>query len=262
MLLKNRSKEYNEIFPLMIEEFLDGKSLTSIANKYKVDRGTLSKNLKSLNFKIENKQNIAKMNENSFSKIDSEESAYWLGFIYADGCVMDDNRIELNLQKRDYEHLVKFCNFIGYPKENIKYREKTQSYRVSFRNKQIKENLISKGCVPRKSKVLTFPTENQLPKHLVKDFVRGYIDGDGYIGTKDLVKGKALRLSILGTEEFLEKLVEEMSFKKLSIRKQGNIYCVEWSAKYVQNYLHDLYFGSTIFLDRKYKILVPFFTEM
>lgn len=33
------------------------------------------------------------VNINKFSKISSEESAYWLGFLYADGCMSEDSRI-------------------------------------------------------------------------------------------------------------------------------------------------------------------------
>lgn len=93
------------------------------------------------------------------------------------------------------------------------------------------------------------------PKDLCKHFVRGYIDGDGYIGRKQ--NGISYRLSILGTKEFLEVLVETMQYKKLSIRKIDNIYCIEWSARYVEEYLVNLYFGAHIFLERKKEILMP-----
>lgn len=257
-IFPNRSDRYNELFPTLEREFLEGKSLTKIAKEYSVDRGCLSNNLKSLGYTIKNTQNQPRMREDAFSKIDSEEGAYWLGFLYADGCVMDDNRIELSLQERDYEHLVKFCSFIGMPTSAIKYRKSTKSYRVSFRNKKMKEDLISLGCIPRKTFVLTYPSEEQVPHSYTRDFCRGYIDGDGYIGTKKGVKGNIPRLSILGTKPFLESLVSEMGFKKLSIRKKEGVFVVEWSAKYVEDYLKALYQDSPIYLSRKYEVLVPF----
>lgn len=257
-IFPNRSDRYNELFPILEREFLEGKSLTKIAKEYSVDRGCLSNNLKSLGYTIKNTQNQPRMREDAFSKIDSEEGAYWLGFLYADGCVMDDNRIELSLQERDYEHLVKFCSFIGMPISAIKYRKSTKSYRVSFRNKKMKEDLISLGCVPRKTTVLTYPSKEQVPHSYTRDFCRGYIDGDGYIGTKKGAKGNIPRLSILGTKPFLESLVSEMGFKKLSIRKRTGVFVVEWSAKYVEDYLKALYQDSSIYLSRKYEVLVPF----
>lgn len=254
----NRSDRYNELFPTLEREFLEGKSLTKIAKEYSVDRGSLSNNLKSMGYKIKNLQNEPRMREDAFSKIDSEESAYWLGFLYADGCVMDDNRIELSLQERDYDHLVKFCSFIGISTSAIKYRKSTKSYRVSFRNKRMKEDLISLGCIPRKTTVLTYPREEQVPHSYTRDFCRGYVDGDGYVGTKSGSNGSIPRLSILGTEPFLESLVSEMGFKRLPIRNTKGVFVIEWSAKYVEEYLRYLYQDSSIYLSRKYEVLVPF----
>lgn len=95
-----------------------------------------------------------------FDKIDNEEKAYWLGFLYADGSVgSTDNRVELGLAEKDYNHLVKFKNFIGLD-NNISYRPQTKSYRYSFKNKIFKEILIKQGCVPKKSLILDFPSED------------------------------------------------------------------------------------------------------
>lgn len=43
---------------------------------------------------------------NQFKKIDTEEKAYWLGFLYADGCVgSKEAKIELGLAEKDFNHL-------------------------------------------------------------------------------------------------------------------------------------------------------------
>ena len=50
----------------------------------------------------------------NFEKIDTEEKAYWLGFLYADGSVgSKDDRIELGLAEKDFHHIEKFRDFIG-----------------------------------------------------------------------------------------------------------------------------------------------------
>ena len=42
----------------------------------------------------------------NFNVIDTEEKAYWLGFLYADGCVHSaENKIELGLAEKDYKHI-------------------------------------------------------------------------------------------------------------------------------------------------------------
>ncbi len=46
--------------------------------------------------------------KNMFKKIDSEEKAYWLGFLEADGCIHGgegDYRIEIGLAEKDFHYL-------------------------------------------------------------------------------------------------------------------------------------------------------------
>ena len=57
-------------------------------------------------------------NKDYFSKIDTSDKAYWLGFLYADGCInrfyrgekLKSMTLELGLCYRDKEHLEKFKN--------------------------------------------------------------------------------------------------------------------------------------------------------
>ena len=56
-------------------------SLTEMGKREKIDRRTIEKHFKELGIKIVNKQNSAKFDENIFDNIDSEDKAYWLGFI-------------------------------------------------------------------------------------------------------------------------------------------------------------------------------------
>lgn len=105
----------------------------------------------------------------NFKNIDTEEKAYWLGFLYADGSVSSkENKIELGLAKKDYHHIEKFKNFIGIDNK-ICYRKTTKSYRYSFRSQSCKEDLIEKGCVPKKSLILRYPTYDQLDNIELKD---------------------------------------------------------------------------------------------
>ena len=138
-------------------------------------------------------------NIRNFEIIDTEEKAYWLGFLYADGSVSStDNRIELGLAEKDLNHIEKFKEFIGIPNK-ISYRPQTKSYRYSFKSIPCKEDLIKHGCVPKKSLILKFPTEEQVPEHLIRHFIRGYFDGDGWFSNTS----SCFQVGIIGTEDFI-----------------------------------------------------------
>lgn len=57
-------------------------------------------------------------NKDYFEKINTSEKAYWLGFLYADGCitrfykgeVLKSMSLEITLKDADCEHLIKFKN--------------------------------------------------------------------------------------------------------------------------------------------------------
>lgn len=247
---------YKEKYKKAKIEYLKGdKSLTAICKEFKIDRGTFSKNLKNDGVEIVNKQNLCAFNENFFEIIDTEEKAYWLGFFYADGYISkDSNHVELSLKGDDIEHLKKLVKSLNFIKDKHLSQDNVRC-RFLVNNKKFKENLIRQGCLPQKSLILTFPTEKQVPKNLVKDFVRGYIDGDGSVMIGLNHKGERVkpRLSIIGTKNFLTSLIDEMNWKVNKISPAGKAYSIEWGGQYVFEYIESLYKDAKIYLDRKYQ---------
>ena len=100
-------------------------------------------------------------------------------------------------------HLIKFKEFIQW-KNDIKFRESTQSVRISFRNKYFTEQLKKLGVSNNKSLILTYPKfiSNDLQRH----FIRGYFDGDGCIHFRKEVKKKSVLVNLLGTPMFLNEM--------------------------------------------------------
>ena len=70
------------------------------------------------------------------------------------------------------------------------------------------EALNNAGCVPNKSLILKFPSSNIVPTKLLRHFIRGYVDGDGCLC---ITKPEKIELSILGTEEFLQGVLNSLS---------------------------------------------------
>jgi len=195
-----------------------------------------------------------------FETIDTEEKAYWLGFLYADGSVgSTDNRIELGLAEKDLMHIEKFRDFIGIPNK-ISYRSNTKSYRYCFKSIPCKADLINKGCIPQKSLKLKFPTEEQVPSDLIKHFIRGYFDGDGWFtNTED-----CFQVGIIGTEDFIKGFLDsiEIENKNNKIftvhREDGAKRYVFGAYQDVLNFLNWIYKDCNVYLDRKYEHYLDF----
>nr|DAU35768.1 MAG TPA: endonuclease [Caudoviricetes sp.] len=250
-----KTQEYLDKYNEAKERYLAGGiSLTKLAAQYGLDRGTFAKNLKQDRITIINEQNKSRMNQYFFDNIDTEEKAYWLGFLYADGAIgSSNNSIELSLKSSDSHHLDKFISSLNFKNKTI-FKDDIRC-RVTFQNKHLHDRLIQLGCTPRKSLTLTFPSSEQVPNTLIRHFIRGYIDGDGsvMIGLNHKKERVVPRLSILGTESFLKSLILTMGWKENNISHPSGAFAVEWGGKYVFKYLEDLYKDSTIYLDRKYQ---------
>lgn len=276
---KNQSKLKQKIIDMAVQEYIDtpelDKSASSISNKYGINRKTLLKYLKDRGVDIIKTGSAVHFNYNAFSKIDSEESAYWLGFMYADGFIESKgNGVGLGVSIKDIEHMDKFCEFLQYPKgkyivkshqfgnKDTKNKNGEEMYMVNtlIKNSTLWNDLNSKGCVPNKSLVLTFPNEEIFEsKELIKHFIRGYCDGDGSL-TWSNKEHTVPSICFVGTKTFLESLQNYLG--KGYLMQKPN--CSEFT--YRLSYTHTkafnaskyMYENSNIYLNRKYNIYTKY----
>ena len=253
---------------LGVEEYIanmPNSSISKICEKYHMTHKTLSDKLKALGYEIINHQNEVKFNENVFDSIDTEEKAYWLGFIFADGYISTKAYgFELSLCAADSEHLDKFNKFMGHCRNNVKFGEIHANNRTfkrcrwTIRNKHLWNTLYSYGCVPKKSLILKFPDINifKFPD-LIKHFIRGYWDGDGCISYANK-KHSIMTTSVLGTENFLSELKLQLPLKFDYVLgyndKPKNLITrvLSINGKNCLELLYYLYENSTIYLTRKF----------
>ncbi len=194
------------------------------------------------------------INNNYFENIDNEHKAYWLGFLFADGCVHRTKEGRLNLllglHERDKDHMEKFQYDISSTYKICKAQK--NCVRVSYRSTKLCEDLIKLGCIPRKTFNLKFPN---LREDLVHDFLRGYFDGDGCICIDKRTGANVCEFD--GQTEFLigvNKILNSLGiFQKISINNK-NCYRIRMQSKNDINILyHYLYDNSTVYMDRKFK---------
>ena len=198
------------------------------------------------------------IDEDYFKIIDTEDKAYFLGFIYADGCIC-------KASKKQYTFALKLAEQDKYILDTFKHYLKSNSiiiktlrndgqnqFRLSVYNQTFIKNLMNQGVNEKKTFNCIFP--KNISCHLIHHFMRGYFDGDGSI----LVKKPCF--SVIGTKEFicaykdilLERCVDLMP-KFTITEKPDTYYIISKKGVYNTISIRDfLYKDATIYLQRKY----------
>lgn len=221
------------------------------------------------------KKHVVHKNENFFSNINTEEKAYILGLLAADGNILDSkgsHGFELTLQKQDKSVLEKMkaameCDatireYIAhgtFPNGSEKYSEVC---RITVYSMQIGTDLVNLGLTAKKSLTLFFDL-NKLPDKLIGHFLRGYYDGDGSIicYNDNFKKKKCVVISLIGNYEYLTYLKNYylsnygITSSLVDGKKPSGktFYLFINSEKGINKFLELLYNDSHIYIERKYK---------
>ncbi len=204
------------------------------------------------------KQYTHSFNRNAFKTIQTEEDAYWLGFITANGYINEDRGfLNIKLQASDETHLKKFLNYMQANDTEIKddYGGSNQIVKsITLNSRDLVNNLIQYGLFQGKSGKERF--YDLLPIELVKHYIRGIVDGDGC-----LHDGERRVFDICGNFDLLTKICEyinnhiiDISLDKYTrIYTHGSIYklCLRAKEHVLACYKH-FYENSNIYLDRKF----------
>lgn len=245
----------------IIDEYTNkNTTLKELGKQFGCSYGTIRNCLNKHGIKSRGNKQGYPRNELYFNQINTKEKAYWLGFLYADGCV-HSNSYEISINITDKEHVEKFQKALGALHHKIvetqdKRFEKAKTlYQFSIRDEQLHKDLIKWGCIPQKTKILLkIPN---IPKDYISHFIRGYFDGDGSL---HWLKGtNNYRISFTsGSKNFLEEVLKELQLSNLSIQKSNNeAYYIQISGRrQVVSVLNYMYKDSTdnIRLLRKYNL--------
>jgi len=199
-----------------------------------------------------------------FESIDSEEKAYCLGFLFADGC-NSGRRLEVSLAKQDRDILEIISGWLLCGHVNVKEyksKKKNTQNRVAIYvvSKKLCADLEKLGCVPRKTFVLKFP---EIPQCLHHHFIRGYFDGDGSLTfyKRKQRKSRAACFSIVSTKEMLLAIGSHFDTlgvryeinKRHKRRKNNNFTLRVHGNRQINTVCNFLYKNATVCLARKLK---------
>ena len=217
------------------------------------------------------------INQDYFETIDTEEKAYWLGFLAADGTIRlrhggaekkkRGSSIVLKLAVKDEHHVDKFQKIFGgesrmtYHRDYTKTRKGEVSFsdncRVSINSNKLIDDIIDKGVTPRKSATLDKPN---IDSKYYNHFIRGYFDGNGHIGfttkegttnsKQDIVKMLHLGIACFSTN-FKNYIIEELGKENITFKPSGDYSIIITSMKDTIEFIKYIYKDATVYLERK-----------
>jgi len=192
-----------------------------------------------------------------FDSIDTEEKAYWLGFMYADGSIKRRNYVQLALVEPEPLEAFKSALSAEHPvkrekNDRGKFNKPTDvMYFLRIGNARLARALLAQGCLAKKP-ARVFPTPQQVPSALLPHFVRGLFDGDGslYYNTgKNKVYGALSIHPLLGVG-LIQHLHDVLGIE-LAMHNDKTIKCITFCYDKLRVVLDYMYKNCTVALARK-----------
>jgi len=242
----------------VVSWYENGKSLNAIRQEFGYTVHQIRKvfqkyDLKPRDFKFYRELYV---NKNAFADLQTEESAYFYGWLLSDGCISNE-RIILAVHPKDIEILENLKNYVG-SSNNIHVGESKVDDRTdkkylrssfSFKDDDINARLRSLGMTERKSAKEVCPAAFAFDRH----FWRGMLEGDGCISKS------SNEISLVGSKEIVHSFGEYVNFlfpeATPKFYTKGKLHVVSLCSKvYSKLVLDELYRDSNYKLSRKYNI--------
>lgn len=284
-----KEKEFKISDEQIKQMYLNGSSLQDIAKVAQDTKGLMALrrrlhklgvetnvSQKKYRYKLSKSGKKYKLNEHVFDTIDTEEKAYWLGFLMADGYNHENKCcVALRLQSADMEILEKYRMFLETDSPIYTFKRITQVNKlekeyceVNISSPYFSEQLAKQGCIQRKTYTLKFPN---IKENLYNHFIRGFFDGDGCLSVKDRrnrrVRGACMTyiFNITGKESVLLKiqdiLVNALNISRLPLktRKSTFVKTLRYGGKnVVSKIMTYLYKDATVYLKRKHDLYLKY----
>lgn len=243
-------------------KYQNGIPLIQLQQEYKISYDRIKNLTKGLQISASKRINPL-LNENYFETIDSDEKAYWLGWIISDGAIINQPekskfQLELTLKIEDEDILHLLEKDLGV--QNKVYLSNNKYKRFSLGSKKIVIDLEKLGITQNKTFSVKVPS---FDKKYNAAFIRGIFDGDGGFTHYQRKTGQICNeLSFCGNEFIvswiLKTLTEEIpELKKNSITREHSIKRIRWSSQkdiiLIRDYLYTNH--NNHYLQRKYNLI-------
>lgn len=250
----------------VVNQYVKLKNIRKVAKYFDVSISPITRILKSNGVELTNRR--YNVNHNYFDIIDTEEKAYWLGFLYADGYIRErksGNSLEMKLSIKDKHHLELFRESInsnhiivdGFNK--VKYKGGISSSHMStlaIYSIRLVESIKSQGFHSRKTFTIEKPNINN---DLINHFIRGYFDGDGsftFVENKRNTSGFVC-VSPKFRNFLMTTIIKNTNIKKFYIDENRGYIMIQNKLDNNEFYNY-IYKNATIYLKRKKEIYERF----
>ena len=251
-----------------MKEFVDNPTMSydAISKKYGFKSTTFQRLCEHNNIPYRDRILKCHFNRQALQTIETEEDAYILGFMLADAYVCEQRhavRIKLHHRDEDILHKInKYFNSdieIKHEYHNITGNKLSYLY---FSSVELIETLKKYGICRNKSLKEVF--YHDMPNNLKKHYIRGIIDGDGFI-TKD---PSTPQIGVCGSYDVVKNIVIYLNQtlnlnldNDNAVKREGtsNLYRFSIRGQKAISVMKFLYEDSKIYLDRKYELAKRFF---
>lgn len=184
----------------------------------------------------------------------TDETAYWIGFLFADGSVIrsqgETPRVQLRLSEVDAEHVIKLRSFLRSthtialsPPGHFGQYATRASVRLSVTSERLAKRLLDLGRYDG-------PIAHELT--VSPHFWRGIVDGDGTIFQS---KAGYAVFSVVGSRRNMDALLDFLGSRNLArrmtVRPAKSIYTVGTAGHLAGRIIEELYVDGATALDRK-----------
>lgn len=259
-------QQYNdEDFIELCKEYEVKRNAKEIANREGIPLVTLYYYIKKLGYNKPRRK--YEFNQSYFKNINTKNKAYILGFLMADGCVCKStsdkaspDRLIVQISYKDRSVLEFIQKELG---SNYKIKDfipngtysNNMMSSLTINSTELCTDLIKHGVVPNKTGKESFP---KLRENLKRHFIRGFLDGDGWITSNST---GSTTIGFISNYTMLESIKSEIN-KSLNIKSTARIYNDYRSDKdiYYLEYSHRddikqlkkyLYHNAEFYLERK-----------
>lgn len=233
------------------DAYIVGNSMKNISDNTNLTEWDVRKTLNKNDIEIRGLTNDDERDNHFFEKIDSSEKAYLLGIIQTD---RNGTNFTITQHKEYYWYIDILCHIFS---DYVSISDERNSKAIQIGSKKIVEDLINIGIVPNKIKEQTHEDVETLwksiPSKYKNSFIRGLIDGDGWVRyfVQEGGSDKSCNIGVCSANERLIDLIIDLIKEKFAYicekSKNDNIFSL-----IISDYNKSIEIGNWLYEDFAY----------